>query len=86
MTVYGHITKFNEGNACLLRHSSSPPSVSGSFISPRGRRFEYRPRGLINELQLIFLNSLKRYFFVFISPGAYIRVNTVAILYGEPLI
>ena len=36
MAVYGHISKFNEGNACLSRHSSSPPSVSGSFISPRG--------------------------------------------------
>ena len=33
MAVYGHTTKFNEGNACPSRHSSSPPSVSDSFIT-----------------------------------------------------
>ena len=71
MAVYGHITKFNKGNARLSRHSSSPPSVSGSFISPRGRRFEYRPRGLINELQLILKNSPKRHFFVYKPRGLY---------------
>ena len=38
-------------------------SVSGSFISPRGQRFEYRPRGLINELQLIFKKFPKKAFF-----------------------
>ena len=47
------------------------PSVSGSFISPWGRRFEYRPRGLINELQLILKNSPKRHFFVYKSRGLY---------------
>ena len=50
MTVYSHITKYHEGNSCLSRHSSSPRSVRSSFISPWGRRFEYKPRGLINEL------------------------------------
>ena len=76
MAIYGHITKFNEGNACLSRHSSSPRSVSGLFISPRGWRFENRARGLINELQFIFLNSSKGHFFVY-KPRAYILVNTV---------
>ena len=28
----------NEGNACLSRHSSSPPGVSGSFINPQGAK------------------------------------------------
>ena len=45
MAVYGHISKFNEGNACLSRHSSSP-SVSGSFISPRGEGSNIGPGGL----------------------------------------
>ena len=54
VTIYGHITKYHEGNACRLRHSSSPRSLRGSFISPRGRMFEYRPRGLINKVQFIF--------------------------------
>ena len=78
MAVYGHITKFNEGNACLSRHSSSPPSVCSSFISPGGgggggggRRFEYRPRGLINEMQLILKNSPKRHFSVYKPRGVY---------------
>ena len=46
MAVYGHITKFNEGNACLSRHSSSAPSVSGSFISPGGEGSNIDPGGL----------------------------------------
>ena len=71
MAIYDHITKYHEGNACLSRHSSSARSVSGSFISPRGRRFEYRPPGLINELQLFFLNSPKRHFFVYKPRGLY---------------
>ena len=40
--VYGHITKYHEGNACLSPHSLSPRSVRSSFISPLGRRFEYK--------------------------------------------
>ena len=71
MTVYAHITKYHKGNACLLRHSSSPRSLHGSFISPRGRRLEYWPRGLINEVQLIFKNSPKRHFFVHKPRGLY---------------
>ena len=50
MTVYSHITKYHEGNSYLSGHSSSPRSVRSLFISPWGRRFEYKPRGLINEL------------------------------------
>ena len=69
MTVFGHITKYHEGNTCLSHHSSSPHSVRGSFISSRGRRFEYMPPGLINELKLFYLNSQKGTF-SFISPGA----------------
>ena len=73
MAIYYHITKYHEGNACLSRHSSSPRNVDlrGSFISPRGRRFEYTPPGLINELQLIFQNFQKRHFFIYKPRGLY---------------
>ena len=71
MTVYSHITKYHEENSCLSRHSSSPRSVHSSFISPWGRRFEYKPPGLINELQLISQNSQNRHFFVYKPWGLY---------------
>ena len=78
MTLYGHLTKYHKGNTCLLRQSSSPCSLRGSFISPRGRRFEYRPRGLINEVQLILKNSPKRHFFVN-KPGLYTSKYSILI-------
>ena len=71
MTVYSHITKYHEENSCLSRHSSSPHSVHSSFISPWGRRFEYKPQGLINELQLILKNSQNRHIFVYNPRGLY---------------
>ena len=33
MTIYSHITKYHKGNTCISRHSLSPRSVCGSFIS-----------------------------------------------------
>ena len=49
MAVYGHITKYHKGNACLLRHSSSPRSLRGSFISPRGEGSNIGPGGLYTK-------------------------------------